>query len=444
MHMKSNTWVIIQREYLNKVKKKSFLVLTILMPIFFVGIAFAPVLLKDIGHKEKTIAVVDNSGNYHDSFTNSSYGRFLYLRDSSQAIEELNQENIDAIIYIESDAGEDKILNTKLFYKASEPSMELMSFVEDALRRSLQERLLLNLGSIDKETYSEIQKADVNVLVTNISTGERNYPMAKTLIGYVFGFLIYMFVFMFGGQIMSGVIEEKTNRIVEIIISSVKPLELLMGKIVGLALVGLTQLFIWISLSLILFFAVGSVIGLSAGAEALQSSSPLVESMGSGGGMLASNIEMSAVSEFLDIVESINLQKIVLLFIVYFLGGYLLYASLFAAVGAAVENENDTSQFTLPITIPMLLALIVSANILSDPNGSIAFWFSMIPFTSPIAMMIRVPFGVPTWELCLSISLLILGFIATTYISAKIYRVGIFMYGKKPSYKELWKWLRYK
>ena len=281
------------------------------------------------------------------------------------------------------------------------------------------------------------EKQYVGLLIAskNMETGEQTYSEVKTVLGYLFGFLIYLFIFMFGGMIMSGVIEEKTNRIVEVLISSVRPMQLLTGKIVGISLVGLTQLLIWGVLTFLLVFVGGLAFGGGIDAESLAAA----QQMASG-----APIEMDAMGKVMDMIHSVNLSRLFMIFIAYFIGGYLLYAALFADVGAAVENENDTNQFMLPITVPLILSIVVSVNILNDPNGPVAFWFSMIPFTSPIAMMIRVPFGVPGWELALSLGLLVLGCIGTTYVAAKIYRVGILMYGKKTSYKELWKWLRYK
>ena len=248
-----------------------------------------------------------------------------------------------------------------------------------------------------------------------------------------------MFIFMFGNMIMAGVIEEKSSRIIEVMISSVKPMQLLMGKVIGLVLVCLTQFLVWIVLSSILMLVVGLLTG--GGVDAAQLAAA---QSGMPADMVPMNEFQEMMKDFQAIVASLHIKQLAFFFLIYFMGGYLLYASLFAAVGSAVEKEEDASQFMLPITVPLILALIITANVLQNPSGPLAFWGSMIPFTSPIVMLARIPFGVPTWELLLSIGLLVLGFIASIWVASRIYRVGILMYGKKGSYKELWKWIRYK
>jgi ABC-2 type transport system permease protein len=268
-------------------------------------------------------------------------------------------------------------------------------------------------------------------------------------IGYIAGLLIYMFIFMYGVQVMRGVIEEKTNRIVEVIISSVKPFQLMLGKIIGIALVGVTQFVMWVIL-IVLFTWIGlTIITPDYSASGLMT--PPQMEQAAPGQPIISDISVPAdesTGQFHDMIretlESVNFLEIALVFLIYFLGGYLLYASLFAAVGSAVDNETDTQQFMFPITIPLILGIFVMANAIQNPDGSFAFWFSIIPFTSPIVMMARIPFGVPYPELYLSIFLLLITFIATTWLAGKIYRTGILMYGKKVTYGELLKWIRYK
>ena len=271
-------------------------------------------------------------------------------------------------------------------------------------------------------------------------------------LGYFAGFLIYFFVFLYGAMVMRGVIEEKTSRIVEVIVSSVKPFQLMLGKILGIALVGLTQFIAWVVL-ITLFVSVGmQVFGPDYSAENVAPQQEMVESV-----MSQQSINVSDVAEiqaenssdnFKDIllstVDSINFIVVLLSFLFYFIGGYLLYASLFAAIGSAVDSETDTQQFMMPVTIPLVIGLLVMINTIQNPDGAMAFWFSIIPFTSPIVMMARIPFGVPYWEVALSMSLLIITFLGATWFAAKIYRTGILMYGKKVSYGEIWKWIRYK
>ena len=432
---RNNTWVILQREYLNRVKKKSFLVMTILMPLLFVALMFAPVLLSNVGKQSKTYMVVDETGAYAASFNETSKDRYVFVADTAVAFDSLRAEACNGVIYISASGLNDNRQQADFFYMTSEPSMDQLNGISSKMTSSLRQKLMQEVGGMSQEVYTLVNEAEVEIGAKNMETGEQTYSEVKTVLGYLFGFLIYLFIFMFGGMIMSGVIEEKTNRIVEVLISSVRPMQLLTGKIVGISLVGLTQLLIWGVLTFLLVFVGGLAFGGGIDAESLAAA----QQMASG-----APIEMDAMGKVMDMIHSVNLSRLFMIFIAYFIGGYLLYAALFAAVGAAVENENDTNQFMLPITVPLILSIVVSVNILNDPNGPVAFWFSMIPFTSPIAMMIRVPFGVPGWGLALSLGLVVLGCIGTTYVAAKIYRVGILMYGKKTSYKELWKWLRYK
>lgn len=433
---RNNTWVILQREYLNRVKKKSFLVMTILMPLLFVALIFAPVLLSNIGQKSKTYLVVDQTGTYAQSFNEPDKNTYCFVSDTAAAFDSLRAEACDGVIYVSSSALNENKQSVDFYYNASEPSVEQVHSISAKMATSLRQKFMQEKGGLSEEIFTFVNDADVEINTKNVETGEKTYSEVKSILGYVFGFLIYIFIFMFGGMIMSGVIEEKTNRIVEVLISSVRPMQLLSGKIIGISLVGLTQLLIWGLLTTILMLISGGLLGSNMDMADMMSAQQMAAA--------GAPIEMDAMGKVMDMINSVNLGRLFAIFVAYFIGGYLLYAALFAAVGSAVENENDTNQFMIPITVPLLLSIIVSVNILNDPNGTIAFWFSMIPFTSPIAMMIRVPFGVPTWEIALSLGLLVLGCIFTTWLAARIYRVGILMYGKKTSYKELWKWLRYK
>ncbi|MEG1762666.1 MAG: ABC transporter permease [Bacteroidales bacterium] len=436
---KSNILIIIQREYLNRIKKKSFLLLTILTPLLFVALIFMPALMMNIGKENRTYAVVDKSGIYTQAFTNTSESTFVVVNQLDSATKNLEKEKYDAVIYIESNT-DTLPTQATLFYAKKEPSMAVKSELEASLKTALQSKMLQNMNGIAPEIFEQVNQAKVELTTKDIITGQQTYTEAKTIVGYIFGFLIYMFVFLFGAQVMSGVVEEKSNRIIEIMISSVKPFDLMMGKILGIACVGLTQFLIWVVLTFGLVLLGGTLLGSGLQPEHVQEMT--AGASGSIGGV-SLNDSGALMANISDMLDSLHLQQLLILFACFFLGGYLLYSSLFAAIGAAVDNQEDTQQFMLPVTIPMILALVVSVNILQNPNGPIAFWFSIIPFTSPIAMMVRLPFGVPVWEIALSLGLLILGFIFTTYIAARIYRVGILMYGKKVNYKELWKWLRY-
>jgi ABC-2 type transport system permease protein len=321
-------------------------------------------------------------------------------------------------------------------YSKSNTSISNKVAIEASMRQEI-EALKLQRSGVSQQTLDDL-KADVSVNTTNLSSdGEKdNNALVTSGAAWASAFLIYMFIFIYGVQIMRGVIEEKTNRIVEVIISSVKPFQLMMGKILGIAAVGLTQFLLWMILSGLTTAAVTATFR-----EELQAQQQAA-TMGVDSPAAAKSQELS---QALQAMDNLNLPLILGCFVFYFLGGYLLYGALFGAVGAAVDNETDTQQFLLPITIPLILSFVVAQTvILRNPDGPVAFWMSMIPLTSPISMMLRIPFGVPVWELLLSMVLLVAGFVFTTWIAARIYRVGILMYGKKVSYKELSKWLFYK
>lgn len=443
--MKNNTWVVLQREYMTRVKKKSFLVLTFLMPVLLVAIMFVPALLMQMDGSKKVYALVDETGRYAEVFAQEK-DKFEPVADTAIAKVGLREGTYDAILWITADMRKDNKQTAVLYYEKTEPSIENLGRIEKVLEDDLRMELIRSESGLAPEKFDYINQAEVEVRSQNIETGEQSYTQVKTAIAYVLGFLIYMFVFMFGNIIMTGVIEEKSNRIIEVMISSVKPFQLLMGKVIGIALVGMTQLVLWAVLILVLTMGVGMLGGGMMDADqvaqvvAAQNTMPMGETVAAP----QMNEIQSVITEAQNVVASLHLTQWLLYFLIYFVGGYLLYASLFAAMGSMVENQEDANQFVLPLSVPLLLGIIVIANVLKDPQGPLAFWFSMIPFTSPIVMMARIPFGVPAWELALSIGLLVLGFFATTWIAARIYRVGILMYGKKGSYKELWKWLRYK
>ncbi|MDE6493383.1 MAG: ABC transporter permease [Bacteroidales bacterium] len=449
--MKNNTWVVLQREYMTRVKKKSFFLMTILLPILLVALMFAPALLMNMGGSAKTYAVVDETGLYADAFSDEK-DVFEPVADTALGRAGLREGKYDALLWISAAAAEGNRQTIILYYEKTEPSIEKLNRISASAENKLRMELIGKESGLAPEKYDYISKVQVDVHSQDVKTGERSYTEVKTIVAYALGFLIYMFIFMFGGQIMNGVIEEKSNRIIEVMISSVKPFQLLMGKVLGLVLVSLTQFLLWALLVLVLTVVVGMVAGggmdaaqATALAEQVTMGTQLADQVSASGmGALPINEIQSTLLEAKEIVDSLHLSTWLTFFLVYFLGGYLLYASLFAAVGSMVENQEDSNQFMLPLTVPLILGIIVIANVLKDPQGPIAFWLSIIPFTSPIVMMARIPFGVPAGELALSIGLLVLGFIGTTWMAARIYRVGILMYGKKGSYKELWKWLRYK
>jgi len=440
--MKSKIALIIRREYLTRVKKKSFIIMTILGPVLFASLLLVPMLLMNITTDQHSIAVVDESSIFENEL--ESRGNLVFSRVSNldDGINQLENGTFDFLLHIQ-EAGENQANPVALLFNRQPPGLGMQSSVENQLQDILRNRLLKETFQISAEEYGAIRAVRINVSAQNIRERDEVREFATGLntgIGYAMAFLIYIFVFLFGAQVMTGVIEEKSSRIVEVIVSSVKPFQIMMGKIVGIAMVGLTQFFLWI----ILTVAIVTVGGLALAPTLAQAEvSQMAMDMEA---MVPSEVTAGTAAMFENILAgagNIDFVFIILMFLIYFIGGYLLYASLFAAVGSAVDNEADSQQFMLPLTVPLILAIVAIPMIMQDPNGTVAFWMSMIPLTSPVVMMMRVPFGVPTWELMLSIGLLTTGFILTTWLAAKIYRVGILMYGKKVNYKELWKWLRY-
>lgn len=435
--------IIIKREYLTRVKNKSFLIITFLGPIFFVALMIAPALLalnSDKMESKKAIAVLDETGWFDQKFDNTETNTFVY-HDENENIDSLKKlvfEDIyDAILYIPGTSLNVPV-NAKL-YSDKQISMTLSSYIENTMKKEVEHKKLLASG-IDPDI---VKSANTNINVTNIRMDSENkeetrYTELESIIGFVLAFVIYFSIFLFSSQVLRSVIVEKTNRIVEVIISSVKPFELMMGKIIGNALVGLTQFTAWIVLTLaIYFFASGIILGPElmspTGTVMTEEISKLAETTE------AQDIMLEAVN----MIQTINFSAILWSFLFYFLFGFLLYAALFAAIGGMVDNETDSNQFITILTIPLILAIICSPAMMENPESGLTLWLSMIPFTSPIAMMIRIPFGVPYMQLGISIILLILTFVLMTWIAAKIYRTGILMYGKKPTWKEIWKWLKY-
>lgn len=440
--------LIISREYLSRVKKKSFLVMTILGPILFAAMMIVPAWLASREDTEvRKIAVIDKSGIFENKIENTEYIKFDYLKDVS--IKDIKktfpESNYYAVLQIfPSITYEPSAVE---LFSNKQPSFSIKSHIANSMEKELKNRKLRSLG-IDENILTSI-KSDVSIRTIQwTEDGEEKESSTEIAmgIGYASGFLIYFFIFLFGAQVMRGVIEEKTSRIVEIIISSARPFQLMMGKIVGIALVGLTQFLLWILLTFIIITGVKTAFFPDLGKQNTQEL--VVQDLFEQGDIPQAETmqpqNLDKISDILNAAKSINYGLLFSSFIFYFIGGYLLYGSLFAAIGAAVDNETDTQQFMLPITIPLILGIFVMMNVIQNPESPIAFWFSIIPFTSPIVMMVRIPFGVPYWELALSMGLLVLSFIGTTWVAAKIYRTGILMYGKKISYKELWKWLRYK
>jgi ABC-2 type transport system permease protein len=415
-------WLIIKREYLVRVRKKAFIVMTIVGPLLMAALMIVPTYLANETQELRTIAIEEDGFEFTNQIEDTDFLHFSKIPTEEATLlkNDFSESNYYALLYIERDHF--------TLYSNQQISLTVSKAIENQLEQIIEHQKLKAAG-IDLTILSEAQST-VNIttkIITEDGSTTNSKAEASMGIGFICGILIYMFIFMYGTMVMRGVIEEKTSRIVEVIISSVKPFQLMMGKILGVALVGLTQFALWILLTI----AIASVAELMF----MDASSMTSE--------LNSTQQSILLSELSNLTGGINLMQIFVSFIFYFLAGYLMYSSLFAAVGSAVDAEADTQQFVLPITIPLILAFILIQPIMENPDGPLAFWMSIIPFTSPVIMMVRLPFGVANWELALSMAVLILSFVLTTYLAGKIYRTGILMYGKKPSYKELWKWLFY-
>ena len=437
-------WLIIQREFLTRVQKKSFLITTILVPLIFPVIigTLVYIMKKEAdAAKADNVQVVDESGKF--AFENSKHFNFVPLKMPLDQAKKIYSETKDfALLYIppfEISKPEGMVMYTK-----ENPSIEKIGNLESILEDRIRD-LKLEEYKIDKETLKSL-KTSISIKQINISdTGEEKSSNSQILygLGFVLGILIYMFVLVYGIQIMQGVIDEKTSKIVEIIVSSVKPFQLMLGKIIGIASVGLLQFTIWIILITVLSTGVLGYFGLQMPQKqameevAKMQSNPEVQK--------AMTQQKSQIDDILNNISAIPLGKIAFVFVFYFLGGYLLYGALFAAVGSAVDSMQESQQFQFPITLPLLIGYLgLFMFILRDPYGPVSFWLSIIPFTSPVAMVGRIAFDVPTWELILSMVLLIGGFIFTTWIAGRIYRVGILMTGTKVSWKVLAKWFMIK
>lgn len=439
--------LIIKREYLTRVRKRSFIVMTILGPLLMAALMIVPIYVAQLSGQQKKIAVLDETGIFYKRFPDSDQVKFQYVYDAlDNEKKKFLEEGFYALLHIPKT--EVAVPASAVLYSDKQPNIMVKTYIEEVMNKEI-EGLKLKASGIDQNILQSIH-SNISLITMKMEEGgkeEKSYTEVSMVLGLFAGIMIYFFIFLFGSQVMRGVIEEKTSRIVEVIISSVKPFQLMMGKIIGIALVGLTQFGLWV----VLTFGIVTAFQISykdqikphqaeqmfmGGKNIVHSPSSSVEP----GGM---EINTTGVNKVFDIIGSINFPVIIACFIFFFLGGYLLYAALFAAIGSAVDNEADTQQFMLPVTIPLILAIVVAQYIINNPDGPLSFWFSIIPFTSPIIMMIRIPFGVSYTELALSMTLLVLGFIGATWLAAKIYRTGILMYGKKVNYKELWKWMRY-
>lgn len=440
--------LIIQREYLSRVKKKSFIIMTLLGPILIAAIIIVPVIIGMTSHSKREIMVLDETGWFQGKFKSDDDGLTFkaFKGTQNEGKESVKKGSFYALLYIAKPTG--TASPQAIIYAGKQPDINTKNAVTSTMEKEV-ERIKLAEQGISEETL-KAAKANVQVTTININESGQEEKSSTELamgIGYISALLIYMFIFIYGVQVMKGVIEEKTSRIIEVIISSVKPFELMMGKIFGIALVGLTQFLLWIILTSGIVGVFKMVVPdkpVPVKTEQININNNLTTSANKRVDITATSKESEFGNDLMEGLSNINYVLELSMFLFFFIGGYLLYAALFAAIGAAVDSETDTQQFMLPITAPLIISIVAAQAIIQNPDGPLAFWLSIIPLTSPIIMMVRLPFNVPIEQLALSMSLLVLGFLGATWMAAKIYRTGILMYGKKVNYKELWKWLTYK
>ena len=432
--------LIIKREYLTRVRKRSFLIMTFLGPILMAAIYIIPIMLALNSHEEHLrIAVVDESQWFEDRFNNTKEHTFIPMPGQPiDSVKEMVKNGVfDMALYVPPT--QLNIPSNAVVYSIRQVPMEVETYISSVMEKEIEDQKLMAQG-VDPEIVSAV-KTNVNLSVMRMDekgNEKETFTKVQFTLGILLAMLVYMFIIFFGGQVMQGVSEEKTSRIIEVIISSVKPFQLMMGKIIGVSLVALTQFVMWILLTIVLYVGFSAFIGIS-NPEMISSGTVMSQE-------ITSNDIMSneSVQSILQIVHSIDFGTIITTFLIFFVMGYLLYATLYAAIGSLVDNNTDAQQFTLPVTVPLIIAIISSFYIVNNPDSSLSIWLSMIPFTSPISMMVRIPFGVPIWQILVSVILLAGTFILMTWIAGKIYRTGILMYGKKLSYKEIFKWLKYK
>lgn len=432
--------IIIQREYLTRVKKRSFIIITFLAPLFFAALMFLPVILMESSEKfdeKRTIAVCDESKMFYGKLENTEVNTFLYIdNDIDEAKELVKNGDYDGVLYIPATTL--SVPTNAEIYSMKQLPMSLTSHIRSSMKQVVEHQKLLASGidpAIVKASATSINVQQIKMSEKD-GTEQKSFGEFEFILGIFLALIIYMVIFVFGGQVMRGVIEEKTNRIVEVIISSVKPFELMMGKIIGVALVGLTQFLLWAVLTLAISGIASSFLStpevFSAGTVMSEQITEMAEAESS-----------SALTEVFEVINSINFKDILWCFLLYFIGGYFLYSAMFAAVGSAVDNETDTQQFATPISLMLIIPMVCSSLIANAPDSSLALWMAMIPFTSPVGMMLRIPFGVPIWQIAVSVTILFATFILFTWFASKVYRTGILMYGKKVSWKEIFRWIKY-
>ncbi|WP_456439775.1 ABC transporter permease [Psychroserpens sp.] len=430
--------LIIKREYLTKVKNKSFILMTFVSPLIMVALIAVVAYLSQLNNdKDRNISILDETGVLSEVFVNTEHTKYTILTDenleSAKALVKAKEDF--GLLYIKKSINIDNVLPNVRFYSDESPSLSIMLSLEEKIEKKLSDTRLFNNGVDIKKI--EASKSNITIAQETF-TGEKTSKIdsyLKLAFGGAAGYMLFMFIIIYGNMIMRSVIEEKTSRIIEIIISSVKPIQLMMGKIIGTSLAGITQFVIWVILGGVLIGVVSLIIGVNLYDSQMPQQEVLEQSLT----ILGADFQSLTISFW-----SLPITNLVIAFLLFFIGGFLLYSSLYAAVGAAVDNETDTQQFMMPILMPLILAVYVGIfTVIEDPHGTVSTVFSFIPFTSPVVMLMRIPFGVPIWQQVLSFIILIGTFTFTVWFAAKIYRVGILMYGKKPSYKELFKWIKY-
>ena len=449
-----NIGIIISREYLTRVKKKSFLLTTFLVPVLFAAVCILPsvimMLAKDTG---KQVAVVDQSGIVMPYLVDTE--TIDYSDYSAEPVDSMKTKfaelNLDALLVISQIDSASKSVTVSSF--SEKPvSIDMKEAFASRINEAVEDYRLSFYDTADLKQIMADVESDVAISTFTLDeSGEEKITSSEVymIISMVLSIIIYMFIAMFSGMVMQSVIEEKLSRIVEVLVSSVKATELMFGKIIGVACVALTQFFLWIVLTGVLVGGFSAFVGFDSLMGDPAQAEQIMQMAGTTGGVSVEEITSMAQNEsemgaVLSTLRDLNYIQLILAFVIYFALGYLLYSSLFAAIGSAVENEADTNQLQMPVTVPLMLAFFIALYAFRAPDSQIVFWGSMIPFTSPIVMLARIPYGVPTWELLLSIALLAGTFIACAWVSAKIYKIGILMFGKKTTFKDLWKWLRMK
>ena len=446
--------LVIQREYLSRVKKPSFWILTLVVPVLLVLLYAVPIILASRPLEHAHVLVVDESGLFQGQFRS---GRDITYHDAGSldyAKRQLAEvDSLDAIVFIP--ARETSIpLDAFLYYRTDAPSMTVQTDVNNQLQEILRNVILLDVHGITPDDYAMLTGTRIHLRTQDIETGRDGFLQIKLVVGAIFALLVFIAVFMFGSQVMRGVMEEKTSRIVEVIVCSVKPFQLMMGKVVGIGLVGLTQFALWVLLSGV---AMAGVRISNADLFEQASARHNVTQVATKGTEATRQYQAARyeaaqyeagigvdkeLQELIEGLGSINFGLLVGLFVFYFVFGYLLYASLFAAAGSLVDNETDSQQFTLPITIPLLLSILLLPAMIDAPSGSLSTWLSLIPFTSPVAMLFRIPFGVPAWQVVLSMLLLLATFPLCIWVAAKIYRNAILRYGQKFTWRDVFRVFR--